>query len=69
MIGKKIKLNDYKFTYGQETIILNVFGAFKNIKSGNKYVIYSYDNKKIFYGSFFKRNKEAVIMTSKENSK
>ena len=71
MIGKKIKLNDYKFTYGQETIILNVYGAFKNTKSGNKYVIYSYENnnKKIFYGSFFKRNNEAVIMTSKENPK
>lgn len=71
MIGKKIKLNDYKFTYGQETIYLNIYGAFKNTKTGNKYAIYSYDNNKnkVFYGSFFKRNKEAVIMVSKTNPK
>lgn len=70
MTGKKIKVNDYKFTYGQETVYLNVYGAFKNQKSGNKYTVYSYDNSgKIFYGSFFQRNKEAIIMTSKENPK
>lgn len=70
MIGKKLKVNDYKFTYGQETIYLNMFGAFKS-KNGNKYAIYSYEDKKnkLFYGSFFKRNKEAVIMSSKENPK
>ena len=44
MIGKKIKVNDYKFTYGQETVVVNLYGAFKNIKNGNKYAIYSYDN-------------------------
>lgn len=71
MIGKKIKVNDYKFTYGQENIYLNIYGAFKNLKSGNKYVIYSYANNanKLFYGSFFKRGKEAVIMASKVNAK
>ena len=69
MIGKKIKLNDYKFTYGQETIILNVYGAFEDNKSGNKYVIYSYDNNKLFYGSFFIKNSEAIIMVSKGNPK
>ena len=69
MIGKKIKVNDYRFTYGQETIELNLYGVFKNTKGGNKYAVYSYDNNnnKLFYGSFFKRNNEAVIMTSKEN--
>lgn len=71
MIGKKIKVNDYKFTYGQETVYLNLYGAFKNIKSGNKYAIYSYENnnKKLYYGTYFQRGKEAVIMTSKQNSK
>ena len=42
MIGKKIKINDYKFTYGKEVMYVNVYGAFKSGKSGNKYVIYSY---------------------------
>lgn len=71
MIGKKIKVNDYKFTYGQETVYLNVYGAFKNTKSGNKYAIYSYENNnnKLLYGSFFQRGKEAVVMTSKDNPK
>ncbi len=71
MIGKKIKINDYKFTYGQETVMLNIYGAFKNTKSGNKYVVYSYENnnKKLYYGTFFKRKNEALIMTSKENPK
>lgn len=71
MIGKKIKLNDYKFTYGQEIINLNVYCAFKNIKTGNKYVVYSYENNssKLFYGTYFQRDKEAVIMTSKEDPK
>ena len=39
MIGKRIKVNDYKFVYGQETIYVNVFAAFKNKKNGNKYII------------------------------
>lgn len=72
MIGKKIKVNDYKFTYGQETVIINLYGVFKNIKNGSKYAIYSYDNNsssKLYYGTFYKRNNEAVIMTSKENPK
>ena len=68
MIGKKLRVNDYKLTYGQETLYINMYGAFKNKKSGNKYAIYSYENKnKLNYGSFFQRGKEAVIMTSKEN--
>lgn len=71
MNGKKIKLNDYKFTYGQETISLNVYSAFKDTKTSNKYVIYSYENNnnKLFYGTYFERNKEAVIMTSKDSPK
>ena len=36
MIGKQIRLNDYKFTYGRETIYLNVYGDFKNKKNNNK---------------------------------
>lgn len=67
MIGKKLKVNDYKLTYGQETQIINMYGAFKNAKSGNKYAIYSYEKQnKLCYGSFFVRGNEAVIMKSKE---
>ena len=71
MIGKKIKVNDYQLTYGKETIYLNVYGAFKYIKNGNKYTIYSYDNNKnkLYYGTYFKKGKEAVVMSSKQNSK
>ena len=71
MNGKKIKLNDYKFTYGQETINLNIYSAFKDTKTNNKYVIYSYEknNNKLFYGTYFERNNEAVIMTSKDSPK
>lgn len=67
MNGKSIKLNDYKFTYGQETIYLNVYGAFKDKKSGNKYVIYSNNiDNKLHYGSLFVRNNELIVMVSKE---
>ena len=34
MIGKKIRINDYKFTYGKEVMYVNVYGAFKSGKSG-----------------------------------
>lgn len=67
MIGKRIKVNDYKFVYGQETIYVNVFAAFKNKKNGNKYIIYSYDNKKIYFGTLFVREQEIIVMTSKED--
>lgn len=67
MIGKQIRLNDYKFTYGKETIYLNVYGAFKNKKNGNKYVIYSYDNNRLYFGSLFIRNKEIIVMIPKED--
>mgnify|MGYP003516494339 CR=1 FL=1 len=67
MIGKQIRLNDYKFTYGRETIYLNVYGAFKNKKNGNTYVIYSYDNSKLYFGSLFIRNKEIIVMIPKED--
>ena len=60
MNGKVIKLNDYKFNFGQETIFLNVFAVFKNIKNGNKYIIYSYDNKKLYCGSAFVKNNEII---------
>lgn len=70
-IGKKVKVNDYKFIYGQETVYMNIYSVFKNTKNGNKYIIYGYDNNKnkLFYGTFFQRNNEAVIMTSKEDPK
>ena len=67
MNGKVIKLNDYKFNFGQETIFLNVFAVFKNIKNGNKYIIYSYDNKKLYSGSTFIKNNEIVIDTDIRN--
>ena len=60
MNGKVIKLNDYKFNFGQETIFLNVFAVFKSIKNGNKYIIYSYDNKKLYCGSAFVKNNEII---------
>lgn len=71
MIGKKIKINDYKFTYGKEVMYVNVYGAFKSGKSGNKYVIYSYiddvnKKNKLYYGSVFVRNNELVVMLSKD---
>ena len=67
MNGKRIKVNDFKFKYGQETIFINVFGAFKYKKNNNKYVIYSYDNSKLYYGSLFIRDNELVIMLSKND--
>ena len=66
MIGKRIKISDYKFTYGEDTVYINVFGVFKNTKNGNKYIVYSYDNKKLFYGSFFVRDSIGTIMISKD---
>ncbi len=66
MIGKIIRISDYKFTYGEETIYINVFGAFKDIKSGNKYIVYSYDNKKICYGCFFIKDNIGTVMISKD---
>lgn len=65
MFGKVIRLNDFNFTFGQETVYLNVFAVFKNKKSGNKYIIYSYDNKKLYSGSAFIKNNEIVVMISK----
>ena len=67
MNGKRIKVNDFKFKYGQETIFINVFGAFKYKINNNKYVIYSYDNSKLYYGSLFIRDNELVIMLSKND--
>lgn len=64
MIGKKLKVNDFKFKYGKEIIYVNVYAAFKSKKNSDKYVIYSYDNKKLYYGSLFIRDKELVIMLS-----
>ena len=56
MIGKVLKVNDYKFEYGKETTYINAFGGFKYKKNGNKYIVYSYDNNKLFYGSLFIKN-------------
>lgn len=68
MNGKTLRLNDFKLTYGEQTAYINVYAAFKNKKNGNKYAIYSYENKnKLNYGTFHRRDKEVVIMTSKEN--
>lgn len=67
MIGKVIKVNDYNFVYGKETVYVSVYAAFRSKKNGNKYVVYSYDNKKIYCGTLFIRNKELIVMNSKDN--
>ena len=64
--GKRIKLDDYTFTFGEQDVYLNVYGAFKYKKSGNKYVVYSYDNGKLCYGSLFIRENKIVVMTSEK---
>lgn len=69
MIGKIIKVNDFKFVYGQDTMYITAFGAFKNSKNGEKYIVYSYDGKKIYYGSFFIKEKVGTIMMSKNSKK
>ncbi|MGN1312179.1 MAG: hypothetical protein ACI4U4_04115 [Bacilli bacterium] len=46
MKEKIIKLNDFKFTFGQPITCLNVFSAFGRRKNCNKYIIYSYVNQK-----------------------
>lgn len=73
MIGKVVKISDYKLTYGKEAMNANIYGAFKSVKNGNKYVIYSYvDNvkkgNKVYYGSLFVRNNELVVMLSKDTN-
>lgn len=68
MIGKIVKVNDYKFVYGKDTVYINVYGAFKYKKNGNKYIVFSYDNKKLYYGSLFIKNNSIIIMTSKDDS-
>ena len=65
MHGKIIKLNDFNFNFGQENVYLTVYAVFKVKKSGNRYAIYSYDNKKLYSGSAFIRKNELVIMISK----
>lgn len=65
MIGKVIQVNDYRFLYGQETVYLNVYAVFKSKRNGDKFVIYSYDNKKLFCGSAFVKEDELVVMTSR----
>lgn len=67
MMGKVIKVNDYKFVYGQETIYLNVYAAFKSKMNGNKYVVYSYDKQKLYYGTAFLKNDELVVMNSRND--
>lgn len=67
MFGKNVKLNDFKFLYGQETIYVNIYAVFKYLKNNEKYVIFSYDNKKLCYGSAFIRDNEIVIMSLKNN--
>lgn len=69
MIGKKIKVMDYKFTYGEEDIYINVYGAFKYLKNSNRYIIYSYDDKKLYYGSFFVKDNIGTIMAPKNTDK
>lgn len=67
MIGKRLKVNDFEFKYGEETVFVNVIGTFKYKKNGNKYVVYCYDDNKLCYGSAFIRDKELVIMLSKND--
>lgn len=67
MMGKILKVNDYKFEYGKETVYVNVYAGFKDKKSGNKYVIYSYDNKELRYGTLFIKDNEIVVMASKND--
>lgn len=67
MIGKVIRVNDYKFSYGQETVYLNVYAVFKNKRSSDKYIIYSYDNNKIYCGSVFIREQELIVMNSRDD--
>lgn len=69
MNGKIVKLNDFKLTYGKDTVFVNIYAAFTNVKNGNKYVIYSYDNTKLYYGSLFVRSNEIVVMGIKEGEK
>ena len=68
MIGKVLKVNDYKFEYGKETTYINAFGGFKYKKNGNKYIVYSYDNNKLFYGSLFIKNIAIIIMDTIEDA-
>ena len=53
MFGKKIRVNDYKFTYGSDIVYINVYAVFRVKKSNEKFIIYSYDDKKLFYGSLY----------------
>lgn len=66
-MGKIIKIDEYNFTYGKGTDYLNVFGGFKYKEDGNKYVIYSHDNTKLFYGSLFIKDNKLVIMDVKND--
>lgn len=63
MTGKIIKINDYKLTYGQGTVYATVYAAFAY--NGSKYIIYSRDENKLYWGSLFIRKNEAVVMQSK----
>lgn len=68
-MGKIIKVNDYKFEYGKETSYAFVYGTFKYLPTGNKYVIYSVDDgNKLFYGGLFVRGNEIVVMIGKEEN-
>lgn len=67
-MGKKIRLDDYKFNFGKQDVYLSVYTAFKDVKSGNKYIVYSYDNDKLLYGSLFVRDNKITIMTSEKES-
>ena len=68
-MGKIIKVNDYKFEYGKETSYAFVYGAFKYLPTGNKYVVYSVDDgNKLFYGGLFVRGNEIVVMIGKEEN-
>ena len=66
MLGKKIVINDYKFAYEKEPKYLNVYGAFMLSKK-QCYIIYSYDNKKLYYGNLYIKNKMGTIMINEEN--
>ena len=65
MIGRRILINDYKFAYEKAAGYLNVYAAFMLSKK-QCYIIYSYDNKKIYYGNLYVKNRIGTIMITQE---
>ena len=68
MFGKKIRVNDYKFTYGSDIVYINVYAVFRVKKSNEKFIIYSYDDKKLFYGSLYINGNMGTVMASDKDN-